>query len=200
MSVTIVRAHTGHAHRIAEVIATAFHPLAVAAWLVADPDERQRALHGHMRILVEHGLRHGYVFTTVEYTAAAVWLPRTGPLPEIPDYDRRLELGCGRHADRFRALDAAFDKHHPAGPHHHLALLAVHPDHQRHGIGSALLDHHHGRLDQDGVPAYLEASSLQSRALYGRHGFTDHGPPIALPGQGPSLWPMWRRPRPPTVR
>ncbi|QYN34952.1 hypothetical protein K1T35_42510 [Pseudonocardia sp. DSM 110487] len=47
------------------------------------------------------------------------------------------------------------------------------------------------RADADGLPAYLEATSLRSRSLYERHGFRDAGDPIQLP-DGPSLWPMWR--------
>lgn len=198
--IPIVRAGLGDAHRIADLIATAFHPLDVATWLVADPNERQRALYGHMRILVDHALDCGEVLTTIGHTAAAVWLPRTNPLPEISDYGRRLWLATGAHVDRFRALDAAFDKHHPSERHHHLALLAVHPDHQRRRTGSALLDFYHARLDRDAMPAYLEASSPYSRRLYLRHGYTDHGPPITLPHHGPNLHPMWRPPGAPADR
>jgi GNAT superfamily N-acetyltransferase len=69
--------------------------------------------------------------------------------------------------------------------------MAVHPAHQRHGIGSALLAAHHATLDAAGLPAYLEASGNRSRALYLRHGYTDTGPPVQLSG-GPALYPMWR--------
>jgi hypothetical protein len=39
------------------------------------------------------------------------------------------------------------------------------------------------------MPAYLEATSPDSRRLYHRHGYTDLGR-IDLP-DGPSLWRMW---------
>ncbi len=102
-------------------------------------------------------------------------------------------------AGRFAAFDAALAARHPADvPHHHLALLAVRPSRQGRGIGTALLDAYHWRLDCVGVAAYLEASDLRTRALYLRHGYTDTpGPPINLPG-GPPLYPMLRQhhPRP----
>ncbi|MEU7871257.1 GNAT family N-acetyltransferase [Dactylosporangium sp. NPDC049140] len=188
----------GDAHLVADLIATAFQPLEVAAWLVADPDERLRALYADFRIVVEHAIAHGEVWITGNQGGVAVWLPRTPdtPVPEIGDYARRVWLACGRYTGRFTALDDAFAARHPTAAHHHLAALAVHPDRRSCGLGSALLTEYHSRLDRTGIPAYLEASSRHSRALYLRHGYTDHGQPIHLPDHGPQLWPMWRTPQP----
>jgi predicted N-acetyltransferase YhbS len=80
-------------------------------------------------------------------------------------------------------------------PHHYLAFLGVAPELQGHGIGSGLLNHHHARLDAQGLPAYLEASTERSRDLYLRHGYTLTGDaPLVLPDNGPPIWPMWREP------
>jgi GNAT superfamily N-acetyltransferase len=189
-----VAAALGDAHPVADLIATAFHPLDVAAWLVPDPDDRLRALYADFRILVEHAIVHGTVLSTGDGRGVAVWLPhdRDMPVPGIADYDRRLWLACGPYTDRFAALDTAFAARYPTTPHHHLVCLAVHPDIQSRGVGSGLLDWYHRRLDQARLPAYLEASSRQSRALYLRHGYVDLGAAIELPGGGPRLWPMWR--------
>jgi GNAT superfamily N-acetyltransferase len=191
----VVRAVQGDAHHAADLIATAFHHLDVAAWLVPDPQERQRVLYANFRTFVEHALDYGDVLISTDRCGVAVWFPRDIPLPDIPDYARRRWLACGPHTDRFQALDTAFDAHHPTAAHHHLAFLAVHPDHQGRGIGTALLERCHQRLDSAGLPAYLEASSPHNRTLYLRHGYTDHGTPINLPDGGPRLWPMWRAPR-----
>ncbi|MEV0134692.1 GNAT family N-acetyltransferase [Dactylosporangium sp. NPDC050688] len=190
-----MRAGRGDTHHVADLIATAFHGLDVAAWLVPEPLERQRVLYANFSIFVEHAFNHGDVLLTADRCGAAVWFPRDSPLPQIPDYERRRWLACGPYTDRFQALDTAFDAHHPTAEHHHLAFLAVHPDRQGHRIGTALLDRNHERLEWAGLPAYLEASSEASRVLYLRHGYTDHGTPIDLPDGGPRLWPMWRAPR-----
>lgn len=195
-TVTIVDATRRDAHPVAALIGTAFHSLDVAAWLVRDPIERSRVLYAHFRILVEHAFDYGAVHRVDDGEAVAVWLRRDRPLPDIPDYRRRRWLACGRYTSRVKTLDAAFDRHHPDQPHHHLAFLAVHPDRQGHGLGTALLAHYHGRLDRAGMPAYLEASSRRSRDLYLRHGYRDRGMPIVLPDDGPRLWPMWRPPVP----
>ena len=48
-------------------------------------------------------------------------------------------------------------------------------------------------LDEQGVPAYLEASSTLSPSLYQRHGFEHIGSPFG-PEPGPKMYPMWREP------
>lgn len=191
-------AGTGDAERVAGLVAEAFTPLDVAQWLVGDPGERRRRLHASFRIHVEHALRHGVVHvasepSTERLLATAVWFPRVDETPEPPDYDARLTEAAGPHLARFRALDAAFEAHHPEAPHHHLAFLAVTPARQGGGLGSALLARHHDVLDAEGVAAYLEASSPGSRDLYARHGYA-LGAPFHPDGVGPPLWPMWRPP------
>jgi GNAT superfamily N-acetyltransferase len=66
------------------------------------------------------------------------------------------------------------------------------PDQERQGrgLGSELLAPVLRRCDREGVPAYLEASSVQSKRLYERHGFEARG--VLAPAGGPTLWPMWR--------
>ena len=192
----IVRASYLDIHDVTSLIAAAFADLDVAGWLVPAPNDRPLVLYAQFRMLVEHAAEHGFIDLTGDRLAAAVWFPREAPLPEIHGYEQRLQAACGRYTDRFHALDTAFEAHHPTQAHHHLALLAVDPRHHGQGHGTALLRHHHTHLDHHDMPAYLEAASPRSRALYLRHGYRDHGTPIDLPDQGPRLWPMWREPRP----
>ncbi|NUR83032.1 MAG: GNAT family N-acetyltransferase [Nonomuraea sp.] len=187
----IVPAAAGDARRVAELIATAFAPLAATAYLVPEPERRVPVLAADFLILVEHALEHGVVDVDTGGHGAAVWFPMTGPLPAPRDYDVRLAEATGDCVERFRVLDELFEKNHPGEPHHHLAFLAVHPSRQNLGLGTALLDHHHARLG--GMPAYLEASSTRSRDLYARHGYQLREP-FALP-DGTLFWPMWRPPR-----
>jgi GNAT superfamily N-acetyltransferase len=189
---TIVRAHPGDADAVAELIAAAFAPLAVARWLVAEDEIRARIFPGYFRILVDHALTYGVIDRTLDRHAAALWLPSGAPVPA--EYEERLAGVCGSHLSRFIELDAVFAENHPvAAPHHHLAILAVRPGYQAAGRGSALLAHHHHELDIAGVPAYLEATSGGARELYRRHGYQDMpGAPVSLPHGGPPLWPMLR--------
>jgi predicted N-acetyltransferase YhbS len=113
-------------------------------------------------------------------------------VPPPVDYERRLKEITGDAYDRACRLDAELEAEHPLEPHHYLAFLAVRPDLQSRGLGSALLDRHHTRLDAGGVPAYLEANDPRNRDLYLRHGYQVRSV-IELP-DGPPVWTMWRSP------
>jgi hypothetical protein len=178
---------------VAGLIAEAFHPLAVAAWLVADAGRRGHVLREVFRVHVEYALASGWIWIAGNRDGVAGWLPGGATPP--PGYDRRLAAAAASHTPRFSELDVAFDRRHPRQEHQHLAFLAVAPARQRCGLGSALLTWQHRALDRGGMPAYLEASSVASRRLFLRHGYRDHGPVIDLP-YGPRLWPMLREPTP----
>jgi GNAT superfamily N-acetyltransferase len=185
---------TGAAGAVGAVIATAFHELPVSAWIIPPDEDRRRMLPPYFALFAEHALRYGDVYATADLSGVAVWFPNdSAPLPDIPDYDAKVEAITGHHAERCAALDAEMARHHPHDPHHYLAFLAVLPGSQGRGLGSLLLAEHHGRLDAAGVAGYLEASSAGSRRLYLRHGYQDLGEPLTLP-DGPPMFPMWRPP------
>lgn len=120
--------------------------------------------------------------------------PRRRPAEPPGSYKEQLAAITGPHLDRFLAFDQQLDRHHPAGIfHEHLAILAVRPDRQGHGVGTALLDAHHADLEDQGVPAYLEASDERTRHLYLAHGYADRGGPIEF-AHRVSMYPMWRQP------
>jgi GNAT superfamily N-acetyltransferase len=190
----VIQAGPADAAVLSLVIADAFHDLPPAHWLIADPRARRKIFPAYFRIFVDHAMAAGIVHTTTDRTGAALWLPVSTDGPGRPgdDYDDRLAEVTGPWTGRFQAFDAELDRHHPTGTaHHHLAMLAVHPDKQGQGIGTALLRAHHATLDQTGTAAYLEASGSRNRALYLRHGYATPGP-FHLPDGGPSMWPMTR--------
>ena len=156
----IVRATGADTGVLAQVIAEAFFSLPVCQWLIPDQAARRAAFPGYFGLYVEHALTDGLAHTTPDRAAVALWLPGTGPGAPPAGYTERLAALTGPHLATFQTFDQVLDRHHPAGVfHHHLAILAVRPDGQGQGIGTALLYAHHATLDQDGTPAYLEASS-----------------------------------------
>jgi ribosomal protein S18 acetylase RimI-like enzyme len=192
----IIHAGTGDLDALSAVIADAFHDLPPSPWLIADDADRRRIFPGYFRLYLEHALAAGTVHTTPARDSAALWIPVDSRPPPAPDgYPTRLADATSPWTPRFIQFDAALDDRHPAAfRHHHLAVLAVRPDCQGQGVGTALLSFHHDRLDRHETPAYLEASSLRNRQMYSRHGYSDHGPPIQLP-EGPEMYPMVRRPQ-----
>jgi ribosomal protein S18 acetylase RimI-like enzyme len=73
-------------------------------------------------------------------------------------------------------------------------VLGTAPEHQGKGLGSAMMAPVLHRCDDEGLPAYLESSKESNIAFYRRHGFEVVGE-VVVP-DGPTLWPMWREPRP----
>jgi GNAT superfamily N-acetyltransferase len=196
-SPTVILAGDACAGALSQLIADAFFDLAVSKWLIPDEAARRQLYPGYFGLYVEHALADGIVLTTPDQAAVALWLPVEKDKPGVPDgYDRRLAEATGPWVDRFRVFDQELDRRHPAGfTHHHLAILAVRPDRQGQGLGSALLRAHHAALDRDGIPGYLEASNMRSGRLYLAHGYQALGGPIFLPG-GAALFPMLREPCP----
>jgi GNAT superfamily N-acetyltransferase len=85
-------------------------------------------------------------------------------------------------------------EHHPTTEHWYLPITGVDPSAQGRGLGSTLLRHALAACDRDGLPAYLEASTLRSRVLYEHVGFTQRGEIQA--GSSPTVWAMLRDPVP----
>jgi ribosomal protein S18 acetylase RimI-like enzyme len=103
-------------------------------------------------------------------------------------FGRRLPLA-------FRARVRMERRHPRKPPHWYLAIMGVDPQSQGRGFGSMLMQPALEILDAQRTPAYLEASTPRSRALYERHGFAVTGE-FNLPSGGPTLWQMWREPQP----
>jgi len=191
----IVRATEADTGVLSQVIAEAFFPLAVCRWLIPDGAARRAAFPGYFRLYLEHAIADGIVETTPGRDAAALWIPGDGPTAPPDEYAGQLAALTGPYLSNFLAFDEALDRHHPSGVfHEHLAILAVRPDRQGQGIGTALLDARHADLEDQGTPAYLEASDEHTRRLYLAHGYAERGSPIEL-ADGVRMYPMWREPR-----
>jgi GNAT superfamily N-acetyltransferase len=182
---------------VGRLVAAAFHDLPQDRWLVPDPADRPEVMAGYFALVVELAQGGaGIVEVSPDGNAVAVWMHVTGAgITPLPDYQLRLGAVTGWYLARFRALETTLEQRHPRIlPHEHLAVLAVRAGHQRRGLGSALLAHHHHKLDQAGRPAYVEAATEDLCDFYARHGYEPLGRPIELPDGGPAMFPMWRDP------
>ncbi|GID26988.1 GNAT family N-acetyltransferase [Paractinoplanes brasiliensis] len=186
-------AETDDIDLVADIVAEAFEDLDVIRFLVPQQTRRWSVSRAWYRLYIAHAIGGaGQVVVTEDHSAAAVWFDRTRPFTEPDQYSEQLVKLAGDALPRFRHLDAQMDAHHPTDPHWHLLFLAVRPPRQNHGLGARLLAHTHARLDADGIPAYLEATSPQNQRLYHRHGYTDMTPPTIEITDSIPLYRMWR--------
>ncbi|GEM_PF-329024 len=62
-------------------------------------------------------------------------------------------------------------RHDPRRRHWHLGPIGVHPDFQGRGVGKAMLSSFLARVDEEGVPAFLETDVEANVRLYRKFGF-----------------------------
>src|SRR5262245_31978982 len=183
--------------RMASTLSNAFYDDPAMTWLIPDDEERRANGPAFFTRFAAAFQRHGHVYRTLDGSGVALW---TAPgvdsvsKEETPEFHVAVAEICAQNTERVAIVDALMTEQHPTEPHWYLGFLGVEPAGQGRGTGSAMLAHVLASVDREGAPAYLEASTTRNRALYERHGFVTTGE-IQLP-DGPSLWPMWREPRP----
>jgi GNAT superfamily N-acetyltransferase len=179
------------------VLSEAFFADRIFRWIVPDDEQRRRCGHLFYEVLVEAFWRDGEIWVAGAGKGAALWLPPGGSLVPPADAETlaaRLlaTTGGAESTARMAELFAALDAHHPTEPCWYLNFMGIDPAAQGQGLGSALLASALGQADQEGMPAYLEASSPQNRKLYERHGYETMGELIV--SDSPALYQMWRLP------
>jgi len=184
---------------VAAALAAAFFDDPVMSWILSDPGQRPRRLAGLFDVLMKgHYLPLGTVWTTPDIAGAALWGPpghAVVPTSAIVRNVVAMLRALGIHSARALRALTHVEHLHPKEPHWYLGVLGTRPERQGTGVGSALLRPVLQRCDEEGLPAYLESSKESNLAFYRRHGFEVTGE-IPLPGGGPTVWPMWREPRP----
>jgi ribosomal protein S18 acetylase RimI-like enzyme len=204
-TVHVRRGRTEETPRLARVLARAFEHDPVSAFILPDLSRRRRGIEAMYRLAyVPEALKDNECYTTSDQACVALWAPAGKPRPGLGENLRLAPTMLrilGRHTPRALRVLHYMESQIPMEPHAHLLFLGTDPDRQGQGLGSVLLRNTLSQLDRARTPAYLEASTPGSRALYLRHGFTVMDE-IRLPGGGPPLWRMWRTPgndAPPTT-
>jgi GNAT superfamily N-acetyltransferase len=182
---------------LAKTLAAAFADDPVLAWLLPNERTRDERLRRFFTIELRHmGFARGAVWTCDDRHGAAICMPPGAwQLPPRVAFGHIAAFGraFGRRLPMATALQAAIELRHERRAHWYILAVGVRPDHQGRGLGTALLSPTLARCDRDGLPAYLEASSERSAALYERLGF-EHVRELRLAGS-PPLWLMLRPPR-----
>lgn len=200
--VVVTPAARVHAAEAVRVLAATFRDDALMGDVVGgSPADREERLAHLFRTLVRAGLRDGVVdLARAEGDPAvlgvAVWerpaRTTAGPwhvLTGLGSYLRAFGLRGLRHG---LAVQRAMDASRPREDHWYVAAIGVHASGRGQGIGSALLASRLSTVDaRAAAPAYLEASTERSAALYARHGFVPTGRVTAYPSASAPIA-MWR--------
>ncbi|KUM70759.1 GNAT family N-acetyltransferase [Streptomyces curacoi] len=201
MGVAIRTAGEADRELVVRLLDAAFQDDPVSGWVFPDEEHRRTTHPALVAAFTDIVFADGRIDLTEDGTACALWLSIPagdhGLDPEHRDDEGPAQLRAAVDPDNERVEQIArltADIHPSGRAHEYLWMIAVAPERQGEGLGTALVTSVLDRCDHDGVPAYLEASSARSRKLYERLGFELLGRPLDLP-DGPRMWPMWREPR-----
>lgn len=200
MGVAIRRAGEGDRGLVVRLLDKAFQDDPVSGWVFPGEDHRRTTHHRLMAAFTDIVLAEGRIDLVEDGTGCALWLsvPAAEPADAADaagDEAVRLREQADPDNERVELIARLMAEVHPAGrAHAYLWMVGVTPGHQGRGLGTALIRRALDRCDREGLPAYLEASSLRSIGLYERLGFAATGRTLDLP-DGPRMWPMWREPR-----
>jgi GNAT superfamily N-acetyltransferase len=186
------------AEAVAELFALAFYEDPLWSWAFPDSAKRLEQHRLWWGLYVHSALPYGWVWVTEDGGAASLWIPPGEPELSEEDEARAeplLRQLLGSQADDVLALLEGFDANHPGErPHYYLSLLGTHPNHRGRGEGMGLLAENVARIDELGMPAYLESSNPANDHRYERLGFAQVAE-FAAPGGEPTVGCMWREPQ-----
>lgn len=192
------KASSEEADRLGRTLAAAFQDDPVLTWLVPDAARRrstsERAFALYLRRI---WLDHDETYVAGDAAGVCVWEPPGTWKLGVGEQLRLLPPIAriyGRILPRFLGTLTALEKNHPRAAHYYLPFVGVEPGSQGRGLGSLLMHPILTRCDEQGVAAYLEASTPRNRALYERHGF-EVTEEFRLGRDSPPMWRMWRKPR-----
>ncbi|MFH8608176.1 GNAT family N-acetyltransferase [Streptomyces sp. NPDC018029] len=197
MGVAIRRAGEGDREDVVRLLDAAFMQDPVSSWIFPGEEYRLRTHGALMGAFFDLALSEGYVDITEDGAAVALWwsVPAGEHHEGDDDGPALLRQAVDADNERVETVGRLTEAIHPTDrAHEYLHLIAVHPDRQGEGLGTALVTAVLDRCDREGLHAYLEASNTRSRDLYTRLGFAFMGTTLDLP-DGPRMWPMWREPR-----
>ncbi|WP_406468375.1 GNAT family N-acetyltransferase [Streptomyces hirsutus] len=202
MGVAIRAAGDGDRELLVRLLDEAFQDDPVSGWVFPGTEYRRTTHHRLMGAFTDIVLAEGRIDVMEDGSACALWISMPADDhgagdPADDEGPAQVRRAVDPENERVEMIGRLTAGVHPTGrAHEYLWMIGVLPGRQGEGLGTALIGSVLDRCDREGLPAYLEASSVRSRLLYERLGFAQVCEPLRLP-EGPRMWPMWREPRTP---
>ena len=194
MNVAVENYRNQDLDRVQSILAAAFvtSPLHVAAFGAERLDQNRlffriglrNMFTGQARVALVNGEISGYV----HFNESPYCLPAP---EEVPTVMATLLRPLGAATPKVIAWFARWCRLDPDEPHVHLGPIAVAPELQGHGVGSALMERCVEYLEQNQIAGYLETDKAVNVRFYEKFGFK-----VRLEEEliGTPVWYMWREP------
>jgi ribosomal protein S18 acetylase RimI-like enzyme len=197
---SLLRLRATQASQAAQMLARAFHGDPLYAFIIPDSDERERLLPHIFGFRIRYGILYGEVHaTSMNLEGVAVWVPsekvditwwrglQAGGFSLYREVGKRVVSKLNEIQD----YSLSIHRRHTSFRHWHLSPIAVDPCYQGKGYARSLMSAMLTRLDQEGLPCFLETQSERNVSIYKRYGFAvvERG---LIPGSSIPHWAMLR--------
>lgn len=179
------------------IIARAFVNDPTMTWMFPNPAHRLDSVAAWLGIFVESYVDYGNVEVVDESgvpVGVSLWHSPDQEL-EFPALPTRMGLLAALtdddHANSLREAFHEMSKVAPEAPSAYIYIMAVDPDHQGRGFGTALLKKILSHIEESQTPAHLETTNPANVPFYESFGFRVSGQ-LELASGGPTLWAMQR--------
>jgi len=176
----LLRLDRSHVKTVATMLARVFWNYPISTYAYPDELVRERYLPRFFQYILYYCIRYGEVYaTSSEIEGIAAWLPsdkfpvtvwkslRSVPLSVFLNLDissRRRMKPVGDYIDSTHLRLASF-------PHWFLQVIGVDPANQGKGYARKLLSPMLARIDNEGLPCYLETHDQKDVPIYEHFGF-----------------------------
>ena len=158
----------------------------VMRWLF--PDDAQFRDGTVMTDFLRRMVAHGHSLVTPDVVAFSLWVPPGRP--EVDIEPTSTDVPPDDLIAKFVVLRSALAGNTPEEPHWYLQMVGTHPDWQRRGIGSRLINEGLSWARRDGLGVYLETETAENVVYYRHLGFEVRSEWDVAEG-GPHMWGMW---------
>jgi GNAT superfamily N-acetyltransferase len=191
------RATAADTAAITATLSAAFDADPLWSWAFPDDEKRPAQYEAFFGLFVESAIPNGWVWTTDQAAAVAVWTP-PGKSELSDDAEAKVEpflnAELGAHAEPVLRVMEHFESARPEDQDfYYLSLLGTRPDHRGRGLGTDLLVANLAHVDAEDMPAYLESSNPANNTRYESLGFEPRTE-FSTPEGRHTVTTMWRGP------
>jgi ribosomal protein S18 acetylase RimI-like enzyme len=189
--------------RACEVAGSAFQDDPTSIFVYPDENERKEKLMYGFRMIYMYGIKKGITYaTSSNLEGMIIWLPpdkiyiSTWTMMRYGGFYTMRKVGLKLKAmKRTMAVFGYIEsKHKQLVPYDHWYLqnIAVKPEEQRKGYGGQLLSAMFKKIDNEGIPIYLETNKEENLPFYQKYGFEILEHEI-IPNTNVPVWCMLRK-------
>lgn len=196
----IIQLKKENAKTAGEVLGRALNDDPISLYILPNDEERKENLKYIFRVATRIGIRYGEVYaTSPSLEGIAIWMPckrykeKFSWLLRCGGFSAGIKVGleAGKRSNPIRNFIEEVHGEIISEEHWYLNELGVDPTFQGKGYGSSLMRYMLKKIDEQGLPVYLETSLEKNVKYYEKFGFKIMKETL-IPGTDVNMWFMLR--------